>query len=243
MTAKADRVRTRRRRRAVDHAALRMYRPARFAPALRRYLCSGDILTLMTAPLVYSLRLPFALLDAWVAAIRRSASAPGASRRVRRRAYFAIDRHKLSYLNALESVNCVYCSYANGVIGYVREIAARTEQYLVPDPPRRAACVTRTSATQRFAAYGDAARLSLSGSRRFARRSGSRLTAVSDSHEGRVDRRAARVATRAGAPSSTPPSTASSSSTPRPHRGLQRRGRADVRLRAKPRCSARTSAC
>ena len=28
-----------------------------------------------------------------------------------------------------KKLNCVYCGYANGVIGHAREIAARTEQY------------------------------------------------------------------------------------------------------------------
>ena len=48
--------------------------------------------------------------------------------RVRRRDFFAIDREKLPYLNGLEKLNCLYCSYANGVIGFVREVAARTRQ-------------------------------------------------------------------------------------------------------------------
>ncbi|MBT5764073.1 MAG: hypothetical protein HOI59_09435, partial [Nitrospina sp.] len=38
----------------------------------------------------------------------------------------------LSYLNGLEKMNCVYCGYFNGLIGYVQEIAARTEQYWCP---------------------------------------------------------------------------------------------------------------
>ena len=61
---------------------------------------------------------------------------------MRRRDYFAIDRHKLAYLNAIEKFNCLFCSYTNGLIGYVREIAARTEAVLVPDPsrPPRARC-------------------------------------------------------------------------------------------------------
>ena len=32
----------------------------------------------------------------------------------------------------LEKLNCAYCSYANCLIAYVREIAARTEQYWCP---------------------------------------------------------------------------------------------------------------
>jgi hypothetical protein len=57
---------------------------------------------------------------------------------VPRRGYFIIDRHKLSYLNVLEKLNCDYCSYANGLLAYVREIAARTEQYWCPIKHARA---------------------------------------------------------------------------------------------------------
>ena len=39
-----------------------------------------------------------------------------------------IDRYALSYLNVIEKLNCVYCEYVNGLIAYVQEIAARTEQ-------------------------------------------------------------------------------------------------------------------
>jgi hypothetical protein len=42
------------------------------------------------------------------------------------------DRAALQYLNALEKLNCAYCSYVNGVIAYVREIASRTGQYWCP---------------------------------------------------------------------------------------------------------------
>ena len=54
------------------------------------------------------------------------------SRCSKRDDYIAIDRHRLGYLNAIEKLNCVYCGYSNGVIAYVREIAARTEQYWCP---------------------------------------------------------------------------------------------------------------
>jgi hypothetical protein len=38
----------------------------------------------------------------------------------------------LAYLNAIEKVGCVYCSYANGLLAYIAEIAARTEQRFCP---------------------------------------------------------------------------------------------------------------
>ena len=51
---------------------------------------------------------------------------------MRRRDYFVFDRHHLAYLNAIEKLNCAYCSYANGLVAYVREIAGRTEQFWCP---------------------------------------------------------------------------------------------------------------
>lgn len=38
----------------------------------------------------------------------------------------------LPYLTPFEKLNCVYCSYATGVVAYVREVTARTEQYWCP---------------------------------------------------------------------------------------------------------------
>jgi hypothetical protein len=75
--------------------------------------------------------------------------------RVPRSDYIIFDRQHLAYLNGLEAFNCLYCGYANGVIAYAREIAARTEQYWCPikhalrirDPHNR---------YQQFLQYGDA---------------------------------------------------------------------------------------
>jgi hypothetical protein len=73
---------------------------------------------------------------------------------VRRSDYLILDRHHLAYLNAIERFNCLYCGYSNGLIEYVREVAARTEQYWCPvkhalrspDPHRL---------VDRFVDYGD----------------------------------------------------------------------------------------
>jgi len=37
----------------------------------------------------------------------------------------------LNYLNLIEKINRAYCSYVNGLFGYLQEIAERTEQFLV----------------------------------------------------------------------------------------------------------------
>lgn len=95
-------------------------------------------LSLLTAPLIYSLLLPFVLLDLWVTLYQSICFRIYGIAPVRRRQYFTIDRHKLAYLNGIEKVNCTLCSYANGVIAYVREVAARTEQYWCPIKHARA---------------------------------------------------------------------------------------------------------
>ena len=86
----------------------------------------------MTAPLIYGLLVPIALLDASVTVYQTVCFRVYGVARVRRSAYIVIDRHHLAYLNAIEKLNCVYCGYANGVFAYVREIAGRTEQYWCP---------------------------------------------------------------------------------------------------------------
>ena len=52
--------------------------------------------------------------------------------RVRRADHLVFDRAELPYLNAIEKFNCFYCSYGNSVAAYLREVAARTEQYGCP---------------------------------------------------------------------------------------------------------------
>jgi len=104
----------------------------RFRQRLLPFIVGGSLGNLATAPIVYSLLLPFVLLDAWVWLYQFLAFPVYSIPRIRRRPYFAFDRERLAYLNAIERMNCFYCSYANGLIAYVREVAAHTEQYWCP---------------------------------------------------------------------------------------------------------------
>jgi hypothetical protein len=104
----------------------------RLRQSIPAYILEGNVLSLLTTPVIYSLLLPFVLLDLWVTLYQSICFPVYGIARVPRRRYFAIDRHKLAYLNGIEKVNCTYCSYASGLIAYVREVAARTEQYWCP---------------------------------------------------------------------------------------------------------------
>lgn len=124
------------------------------APRDRRWPRQA-VRNLLTTPLIYSLGLPLVLLDIWVSVYQWTCFPAYGIDRVRRGRYFAFDRHTLGYLTAIEKANCLYCSYATGVFAYVREVAARTEQYWCPiKHARRVVAPHRHYAG--FAEYGDA---------------------------------------------------------------------------------------
>jgi hypothetical protein len=104
----------------------------RLKTSLFRYVLQSRFFVIMTAPFIYACIIPFALLDLFVSAYQAVCFPAYGIPKARRRDYMAIDRNKLRYLNALEGLNCMYCSYANGLLAYVVEIAGRTEQHWCP---------------------------------------------------------------------------------------------------------------
>jgi hypothetical protein len=127
----------------------------RLRKSIPRYLAQSPLVTYFSVPVIYSLIIPLVLLDLWASAYQAICFRVYRIARVKRADYITFDRRHLAYLNWIEAFNCVYCGYANGVIGYVREIGSRTEQYWcpiksalrVPDPHRR---------YYEFLEYGDA---------------------------------------------------------------------------------------
>ncbi len=97
-----------------------------------RTIRESSFLTIATAPVIYSLVLPIAMLDLFVSVYQFVCFRVYRMPRVLRSEYVVIDRYQLSYLNVIEKFNCVYCGYSNGVLAYAREIASRTEQYWCP---------------------------------------------------------------------------------------------------------------
>ena len=99
---------------------------------LLRYLRGARWLVVLTAPVIYSGFVVFAAMDLFVTLYQALCFPVYGIPRVRRRDYMVFDRGDLPYLNAIERFNCFYCSYGNGVAAYLREVAARTEQYWCP---------------------------------------------------------------------------------------------------------------
>jgi hypothetical protein len=130
-----------------QHRALRV----RWLAFLRR----TRPLTVITTPVIYSLIIPFVLLDIFVTIYHAICFPVYGIPKVRRADHIRVDRHHLAYLNGLQKLNCVYCGYCNGLLSYVREIAGRTEAHWCPI--KHAARVDGTHAHYgSFLEYGDA---------------------------------------------------------------------------------------
>ncbi len=86
----------------------------------------------LTAPIIYGMMVPLALFDLCISFYQITCFPIYGIARVRRADYIVMDHRHLAYLNIIEKIDCMYCSYATGMIGYAQEITARTEQYFCP---------------------------------------------------------------------------------------------------------------
>ena len=89
-------------------------------------------MVLLSSPLIYAGIVFFLMLDLYVTIYQAVCFRSNGIPRVRRSDYLIYDRGRLPYLNWIEKLGCVYCSYANGLLAYVAEITARTEQHFCP---------------------------------------------------------------------------------------------------------------
>lgn len=87
---------------------------------------------LLSGPFIYGLIIPLVLFDISMSLYQSVCFRLYGISRVKRSSYFIFDHRHLAYLNIFEKINCLYCSYAIGVINFSREIASRTEQYWCP---------------------------------------------------------------------------------------------------------------
>lgn len=126
----------------------------RLRTGVLRWLRHSDLRHVLSAPFIYGLILPFALLDLAVSLYQAVCFRLYRIPRVERSRYVVVDRHQLGYLNGIQRLNCIYCGYANGVVAYVREVASRTEQFWCPIKHARRV-VGQHRRYARFLDYGD----------------------------------------------------------------------------------------
>ncbi|AMY68130.1 hypothetical protein [Frigidibacter mobilis] len=122
---------------------------------LAAYIGRARLSVVVTAPFIYALILPFALLDLFVTVYQAVCFPVYGIAKVRRADHIIIDRHMLAYLNGLQKLNCIYCGYCNGLISYVREIAGRTEAHWCPIKHARGAADPHAHYDE-FCDFGDA---------------------------------------------------------------------------------------
>jgi hypothetical protein len=99
---------------------------------LPSYIANSRFLAFLTAPVIYAGMIPFFLLDVFLVVYQGICFPVYGVPKARRADYLVFDRGSLKYLNLLERLNCVYCSYGNGVLAFGVEVAARTEQHWCP---------------------------------------------------------------------------------------------------------------
>jgi hypothetical protein len=138
---------------AFEEELLRRHRELR--RKLMPYVFGARPLVALVSPVIYAGIVPLLLLDLFVSIYQAVCFPVYGIAKVKRADYFVFDRHHLAYLNALEKLNCAYCSYANGLIAYAREIVARTEQYWCPIKHARRVIGTHARYAL-FDDYGDA---------------------------------------------------------------------------------------
>jgi len=119
-----------------------------------RYLSDAELLNILTAPAIWFCILPALFMDLVVTFYQAICFRVYGIPRVKRNKYIVIDRRSLSYLNGIEKLNCAYCGYFNGLIAYVQEVAARTEQYWCPIKHARRTALNH-SRYGKFFEYGD----------------------------------------------------------------------------------------
>lgn len=121
-----------------------------------RWLITNRPQNLITGPIIYSMIIPLVVTDIFVTFYQFTCFPIYGIKKVRRSDYIVFDRYQLNYLNFIEKFHCTYCAYGTGMIAYISEIVARTEQYFCPIKHARE-IVNTHARYARFMEYGDAA--------------------------------------------------------------------------------------
>jgi hypothetical protein len=121
-----------------------------------RWLVTNRPQNLITGPIIYAMVIPMMMLDLCVSFYQFACFPIYGVKKVRRSDYIVFDRYQLGYLNFIEKFHCVYCEYGNGLMAYMTEILARTEQYFCPIKHAHK-ILGAHSRYKLFLSYGDAA--------------------------------------------------------------------------------------
>lgn len=125
-----------------------------FKETLLHYLWRTPFLHYLTAPVIYAGIIPAFILEFFLFFYQHINFRVYKIAPVNRKDHFVYDRANLNYLNIIEKINCFYCSYFNGLLGYTLEIVGRTEQFWCPIRHARK-LRSHHAHYGKFTAYGD----------------------------------------------------------------------------------------
>jgi hypothetical protein len=97
-----------------------------------KYIIPSNIRHFLSIPFIYGMIIPTVILDLFLTIYQWTAFPLYRIPRVKRGEYIVFERRFLDYLNLVQKINCLYCSYVNGVFAYAVEIGGRTERYWCP---------------------------------------------------------------------------------------------------------------
>lgn len=126
-----------------------------YVKRLFNYITDAKLKNILSVPFIWMCIVPVASLDITVSLYQAICFPLYGIPKVKRQDYIVFDRQYLNYLNIIEKINCAYCSYVNGLFGYLQEIAGRTEQFWCPIK-HASRIKSLHSRYQKFIDYGDA---------------------------------------------------------------------------------------
>lgn len=121
---------------------------------LLSWLREVPLLHFLGAPVIYGMLVPVVLFDIILFVYQQTVFRIFKFKFIKRSDYILFDHHYLGYLNAFEKLNCLYCSYVNGLMLYASALAGRTEFYFCPIKHAKKVAYEH-NLYEKFFAYGD----------------------------------------------------------------------------------------
>jgi hypothetical protein len=121
----------------IEHRKIRFHQSAgEYHKKLKksgfRFVLDANPLNVLVSPIILLMAIPLVFVDVSVYIYQLVCFPVYKIKKVPRSDFIVFDRQNLEYLNYLEKFNCFYCSYANGVFAWIREVTARTEGFWCP---------------------------------------------------------------------------------------------------------------
>jgi hypothetical protein len=95
-------------------------------------MLGSQIRHIISMPFIYSMIIPAVILDIFLFIFQNVCFRLYWIPLVKRSEFISTERKYLDYLNWIQKINCLYCSYVNWIFSFAVEIWGRTEKYWCP---------------------------------------------------------------------------------------------------------------